>query len=372
MNCKILIVEDEAIVAEDIASRLQKMGYIVVNILASGEAAILAATTTDPDLILMDIRLQGEIDGINAAKQIYQQLKKPIIYLTAYADESTLERAKFAGAFGYVLKPFKERELRATIEIALARHRSEIDIQNALIVAENLRQEALLVSERKTQYIAMASHEFRNPLSNIKAWTQLLQRHEDNWSVEKRQQSLQLIQAAANKLSQLLEDVLILGRAESSQFQAKLIPLDVVSFSQKMLQTHQFSTGKHHLLRFHYHEDCREGYLDQMLLGHLLNNLLSNAIKYSPAGGEVSLTLSCLEREICFQVKDCGIGIPQEDLPRLFQPFQRATNVGNIPGTGLGLAIVKRAVELQNGDIQVESQVGLGTTVRVKLPWRSL
>lgn len=122
---KILIVEDEAVVSLDIARRLEKMGYEVIGRLASGEEALELVQEERPDLVLMDINLQGEMDGIQTATTLYKNYGLPVIYLTAYAGESTLERAKESKPYGYILKPFKERELHAAIEIAISRHETE-------------------------------------------------------------------------------------------------------------------------------------------------------------------------------------------------------------------------------------------------------
>ncbi len=125
MADKILIVEDEAVVSLDIARRLEKMAYEVVARVASSEEAIAAIEANAPDLILMDINLQGSTDGIETAEQIDRDYRIPVIYLTAYAGDSTIERAKQTNPYGYILKPFKERELRAAIEVALQRKRAE-------------------------------------------------------------------------------------------------------------------------------------------------------------------------------------------------------------------------------------------------------
>jgi len=122
---KILIVEDEAVVSLDINRRLEKMGYQVLGQVASGEEALEMAQQDSPNVVLMDINLQGEMDGIETATQLYQNYNIPVIYLTAYAGDSTLERAKESKPFGYILKPFKERELHAAIEIAISRHETE-------------------------------------------------------------------------------------------------------------------------------------------------------------------------------------------------------------------------------------------------------
>jgi len=121
----ILIVEDEGIVAEEIKSRLRHRGYEVTAIVASGEDAVAKAEEARPDLVLMDIKLRGEMDGIEAAKEIRSRFDIPVIYLTAYADEDTLHRAKVTEPFGYILKPFEERELHTSIEMGLYKHKME-------------------------------------------------------------------------------------------------------------------------------------------------------------------------------------------------------------------------------------------------------
>ena len=126
---KILIVEDESIVAKDIQMCLRKLGYNVVAICSSGEEAILAVTEHVPDLVLMDIMLKGEIGGIEAADQINSKFNIPIIFLTAYADESTLNRAKVTEPHGYIIKPFKEIDLRTTVEVALYKHKKETEVR---------------------------------------------------------------------------------------------------------------------------------------------------------------------------------------------------------------------------------------------------
>ncbi len=131
MNERILIVEDEAIVLLDIRSRLAGLGYSIVGTASTGDEAIVKANATRPDVILMDIGLKGDIDGISASETIRKTQDTPIIYLTANSDITTLQRAKITGPFGYVLKPFDERELRVTIEMALYKHRMDRDLNDA-------------------------------------------------------------------------------------------------------------------------------------------------------------------------------------------------------------------------------------------------
>src|SRR5262245_37187448 len=122
---RILVVEDQRLIAADIENTLKKLGYIVVDNVSSGEDAISRSDQLRPELVLMDVRLRGEMDGIRAAEIIRDRFSVPVVYLTAYADDETILRAKKTTPFGYLVKPFNERELRATIEIAFYTHQME-------------------------------------------------------------------------------------------------------------------------------------------------------------------------------------------------------------------------------------------------------
>lgn len=126
---QILIVEDEVVVALDIQERLTNMGYEVADCVRSGEQALAAAERLRPSLVLMDIRLHGEMDGITAAGRIWDRFHLPIVFLTANSEDATLERAKRTEPYGYILKPFDDRELKSTIEMALYKHRTEAEIR---------------------------------------------------------------------------------------------------------------------------------------------------------------------------------------------------------------------------------------------------
>ena len=125
----ILVVEDESIVAKDISQSLKKLGYNVIDTASSGEAAVIIADEKKPDLVLMDIMLKGEMSGIDAANFIHEKNNIPVIFLTAYADESTLAKAKISEPYGYILKPFKEIDLHSNIEMALYKHQKAIEMR---------------------------------------------------------------------------------------------------------------------------------------------------------------------------------------------------------------------------------------------------
>ncbi len=126
---RVLVVEDEAIVASDIQNSLSRLGYTVPGIAADGGQALKAAQSMNPDIVLMDIRLKKGPDGISTAQKIREGLSIPVVYLTAYADDSTLKRARKTEPYGYILKPFAEGDLKAGIEMALYKHASELKLK---------------------------------------------------------------------------------------------------------------------------------------------------------------------------------------------------------------------------------------------------
>jgi signal transduction histidine kinase len=176
-------------------------------------------------------------------------------------------------------------------------------------------------------------------------------------------------------MTQLLEDVLTIGRAEAGKLEFQPAPMDLAAFCHKIVENMQELADEEHISSHHQHRltlvtqgDCSNVQMDAKLLEHIVSNLLSNGLKYSPEGGTVQFDLICDGESAVFHIRDCGIGIPQKDLEQLFESFRRASNVGTIPGTGLGLAIVKKCVELHGGTITVDSVVGTGTTFTVTLP----
>jgi PAS domain S-box-containing protein len=250
---------------------------------------------------------------------------------------------------------------------------AEAEIEKAL-------QKERELNELKSRFISISSHEFRTPLTTISSSAELLERYRDRYSEEKQLTHLYRIKTAVGQIAQLLDDVLLVGKAEAGKLEFNPEPLDLVSFCRDLLADLQLSDQNQHKISFTYQCSCTLTtqctvnqnnsfpLLDEKLLRYILGNLLSNAIKYSHRGGAVQLNLSCFDNQAIFKIQDSGIGIPPEDVPHLFETFHRASNVGTIQGTGLGLAIVKQCVDLHRGEIKVESVVGKGTTFTIKLP----
>lgn len=357
----ILIVEDELLIAKNLSYKLEKLGYEVAAIVSSGIEAIERASALKPDVILMDIVIKGEIDGIETAAKIHQKLDIPVIYTTAYADEETLQRAEGTGSYGYVLKPFKERELHASIKIALSQHKAAVKMRQLIELAA-------VKSENKSRYISMAYHDLNTPLTAILLSAEMLEDSEVEGRYGNNAKSIDRIKKAVGSMNQLLEHILMLSKAESDKLSLAKKPIDAVKLCKSILEEIQPIATKKHRLNFSTKTENISAHLDEKLLHHLLVNLLSNAIKYSPNGGTVSLELSCENEQIIFCVRDEGIGIPEEYREKLFQQFERGANVGNIKGTGLGLCIVKYIVDLHGGKISVESALDRGTAFFVKIP----
>lgn len=227
------------------------------------------------------------------------------------------------------------------------------------------------LSELRSGFVSLVSHEFRTPLTTIQSSAELLERYNNRLSDEKKQNHYRRIQQAVQRMTQLLEDVLTIGKAEAGKLKFTPSPMDLIAFCRDLVESLQMSVQPQYKLNFVVIGDGCDAQMDEKLLGHILTNLLTNAIKYSPDGGTVQFDLVCEDTWVIFRIQDTGIGIPPQDLERLFESFGRASNVGAIPGTGLGLAIVKRCVDLHKGEITVESEVGVGTTFTVTLPLKS-
>jgi len=358
----ILIVEDELLIAKSLAQKLEKLGYQIADIVSSGADAIQRAGELEPDLILMDIVIKGDIDGIETAVIINQELDIPIIYTTAYADDETLQRAEKTGSYGYLLKPFKQRELHATIKIALSKHQEAVKMQQLIALAA-------AKSENRSRFISMAYHDLNTPLTTIQLSAEMLEDSELQRSSGTTNKNVERIKKAVSNMSELLEDILMLSKAESGKLSLNLNQINATDFCNSILEELQPIVTDKHIVTFRNQTNRVHANLDAKLLHHLLTNLLSNAIKYSPNGGNVSLELSCENQQIILCVRDEGIGMTAEYKGKLFQQFERGANVGKIKGSGLGLCIVKHIVDLHGGTISVESELGKGTTFIVALPF---
>ncbi len=269
--------------------------------------------------------------------------------------------------------------ISASTELGLMiqRKQAEGEVHKALMKEKEL-------TELKSRFIAMASHEFRTPLTTIQSSSELLEYYSQKWVHEKKIAHFHRIQTSVKHMTKLLNDVLIIGGAEAGKLTFNPAPVDLESFCQNLIEELQLNDTHQHNITFACVRQLEKSAniddslsfptqtnllaLDETLLRQILDNLLSNAIKYSPKGSSIEFTLQYSSTQAVFQIRDQGLGIPLQDQPLLFESFHRATNVGTIAGTGLGLAIVKKCVDIHKGQVAVESEVGVGTTFTITLP----
>lgn len=239
--------------------------------------------------------------------------------------------------------------------------RTEETIRRAL---ENERE----LGELRARFTAIVSHEFRTPLGIIMSAIELLRNYFDRLDGARRHELFEDIHGATRRMGVLMEQVLVLGRGDAGKLNFSPEPLDLGQLCLKVAEESKMAAEARCHVVTTLENDISGATADEPLLRHIFSNLLTNAAKYSPAGSEASFLIRREDGDAVFIVEDKGIGIPKDDHSRMFEAFQRATNVGEIPGSGLGLLIAKRCAELHGGSITFVSEPGLGTVFTVRLP----
>jgi signal transduction histidine kinase len=183
-----------------------------------------------------------------------------------------------------------------------------------------------------------------------------------------RSRHLEKIQGQVSHLTNLLETTLLFGKSQTKKLELYFEEADFREFCQRIVVDMQSIAGEKHIIRLQVDGDRFTYHLDKQLTYVLITNLITNSIKYSPKGGDIWIRVMCNKNLVQIAVQDAGIGIPPDDLARLFEDFYRAKNVGSIGGTGLGLTLVKHIVDSYHGTIMIESAVDVGTTFTIQLP----
>jgi signal transduction histidine kinase len=388
---RVLVVDDEEAVMLTIQGILELDGYEVIAT-ATGEEALELLRTQRFDVILTDLRLENGVDGLDILGELRRQsLDTVAIMLTGYASLDSAVKALREGAYDYLFKPCDVLELRTTVSRGLEKSRmasqlrkrvTELEAANQTIRSLNLELEARVeqaTAELREQittrdeFMATVSHDLKSPLTFIKGMANLRRRRAHHTpDTGELIDALGKIEASAGRMAQQLDELVDASRLESGRaLDLRRDATDLVALARKAVDEHQQTTDRH-VLQVDTELSELVGHWDAVRLGRVLDNLLDNAVKYSPRGGAVQVTISvdetATEDVAVLSVIDCGEGIPQSDLPHIFERFHRGRNVGRIPGTGIGLAGVQRIVELHNGTISAESQVGTGTTFTLRLP----
>ena len=241
----------------------------------------------------------------------------------------------------------------------------------ASLAGRSTKLRAALAAEREImqqhrQFTQSVSHEFRTPLGIIMSGADLLESFGGKLTPERVSEVLAEIKDNTGRMNEMIERLLLLGSIESSKLQCVREIVDVAALCREIARRN--TTVNPGAVVVSVNAPDLEVMLDASLLDSVLGNLLSNAVKYSAPGAEVTLDAQVKIGWILFTVRDEGLGIPDEDVARVFDPFHRSGNVGDRPGTGLGLAIAQRCAELHGGTLQIESAEGRGTTATVRIP----
>ncbi|NEP09277.1 MAG: response regulator [Symploca sp. SIO2C1] len=377
-SVKILLIEDnlaEARLLQEVLKGATLKQFSLLHVKRLREA-LDQLNQDEFDIILLDLSLPDS-QGLSSLTPLINRAPSiPIVVLTNTNDDELAIEAVRQGAQDYLVKRQLNREvLIRSVSYAIERKQAleelrevneTLEIQVQEQTAELMKAKKL--NQLKSEFVSMLSHDFRNPLNTILLSTGLLQENTYKLTKEKKLTHFQLIRSAINNMTQLLDEVLLIGKADSGSLKFQPTPLALESFCHQLVEELQLTASKKHQLVFTSFGELDEALWDEGLLRHIFGNLLDNAIKYSPEGGIVRFQLIVQEKTVSFRIQDQGIGIPPEYQKQIFDPFTRASNVNTITGTGLGLAMVNRCVELHGGQISVESEVGVGTTFIVTLP----
>jgi signal transduction histidine kinase len=365
---RVLVVEDEAVVARDLRETLEECRYSVLEVVDTEDAAVRAAGMGRPDLVLMDIHLRDGGDGAAAAVRIRERFDIPVVYVTAHTDDKVMGRAKAADPYGYIPKPFEKSQLRAAIEVALHKHRRDKEAQEAR--AEESRRLQLLLqhSERLSamgRMTAGIAHELKAPLGIIHTVSALLLRKPPE---SERPRLLANLKDQSKRCADLVDVLLRFARRDARTLEDADVEVgEAVAGALSLLRPSLMENFVK--LVFSPAESLRvrapRGLLDQVVI-----NLGMNAV--DAMGKEGTLTVKTDRVWTAggvfarLEVADTGPGVPREQRERIFEPFFTTKEAAN--GTGLGLWLAREFVERMGGQISCGDAAGGGAAFRVDLP----
>jgi PAS domain S-box-containing protein len=241
------------------------------------------------------------------------------------------------------------------------RKRTEAELLHTLAHEKELNQ-------LKSNFVSMVSHEFRTPLGIIQSSAEILNDYLDRLQPAERVEQLHSIVKNTQRMSAMMEEMLVLSRLDAGKMEFAPGPVDLAVACRRLVDELLSATERRCPIELSLGALNSQADADDRLVGHIFTNLLNNAVKYSGTGQAVEFLVERAGADAVFVVSDHGIGISEEDQRWLFNAFQRGSNVGDRPGTGLGLVLVKRCVDLHRGSIQIQSALGAGTRVTVRLP----
>lgn len=379
---RIFIVEDEALIVMELEDRLQALGYQICGSAAVAELALERIHRMSPDLVLLDIQLTGEKNGIHVAQELARTRETAVVLLSAFSDQAYIKQAVQAGVFGYLVKPFAERELHSTIQTALGRYRAERDLRAANSALERRVQLALheqdatqrdrtTARDAGTRVLQNMQHELRTPMQHVIGLVSVLSATPVFRDDPQARRWLDHLLNASRNLGDTVERVLDLKDLNARRTEFSLAPVDPFEIVREALalmlpvaQAAEISLESPAVI-----EPPLRVVVDRDRLRQVLLNLLSNAVTYNRPGGCVQVEVSREPDCVVLRVLDTGIGMTEYQLERAFDSCARFVPRGRvIGGIGIGLTVARQVVENMGGRIEAVSQPGEGSVFSVRLP----
>lgn len=371
-NLNLLIVDDEPGIRSGIRRILsnfsvdfpfleEEFGFSIEEA-GSGEDAINIIDNNPIDIVLLDNKLPG-MDGIEVLEYINKkQIDCSVMMITSYASLDLAIKATNNGAYNFVPKPFTPQELKTSIE----------GITKNLYLRRMTKQLNTVGKQIRFQFLSVLSHELKSPINAIEGYLRIMEERQVGNNLDDYEMMIQRSLERIRGMRSLIMDMLDLTRLESGKKARDIKKLDLVELMRISKDTMSpMAIQKNIKILINANPDEINFMGDQQEIEIIFNNLVSNAVKYNKDNGEVVCTLEEGDSSVKIAVSDTGIGMSEEDLPKLFQDFVRIKNEKTkaISGTGLGLSIMKKIVEeVYHGIVQVESVVDQGTTFTVVIP----
>nr|HEC22587.1 response regulator [Chloroflexota bacterium] len=362
-----VVVVDDSDEASLILRRVLENEGFHVRLASNGRAALQMIFAEPPDLVLLDVMMPS-MDGLEVLRTLRESpetAELPVIMVTALGDIQDVVTGLEMGANDYITKP-------PQLEILVARARTQIKLKRLQDQRRRDLQRLRELNAIKDTFLQIAAHDLKNPLNNIIMGIEVLDKGDETWQADSTQaEIIDMIRAAAYMMYSIVNDFLDLQALQSGQIELSLQTVSLNDVIEEVVrQFRPYAARKDVLLQAEPAPDLPLCVADPDRLSQVCSNLLSNAIKFSPRGGEVIIRTLSNEDVVRVEVRDNGPGIPEEEIPLLFQSFARLSNqpTGGERSSGLGLAITRQLVELHGGIIGVESSEGAGSLFWFELP----
>jgi len=361
----------KVLIVDDMATNIKILGMGIrqdfdVLIATNGEKALqIARGNPRPDIILLDIVMPG-IDGFEVCRQLKEDPETrdiPVVFITAKCDEQTERKGFEAGGVDYIVKPFSVPVVRARVRTQWQLKRQRDDLARMAKKMEELNQ-------TKNRFLGTAAHDLRNPLVSIRGMADIMRQGIVGGVTDEQTEMLDTIHDAAHTMVNMVNDLLDVAVIESGKFDLNLERTDLSELIRNRIRLMKHIADQKSMtldVQLHTLPEC---ILDRDRIIQVFDNLYGNAIKFSPQGSTVSLYLGIRDEYAMLEVRDEGPGIRKEDQSRLFGAFQKlgTKTTGGEASTGLGLSIVKKIVEAHQGKVEIQSEEGKGTVMRVMIP----